>query len=196
MPAPQQICIEDLRSSTPDARYLRCVAVAGRAPGLRVDARGRVLWRSDDAVACELWVSLDDKLVLYRPEGAAPVRVERGGRALDVAPGRPVILIDQDLVLVGGRELRVHVHGEAPEVHAPAFVTEAMLRAARAVSAAALVGAAAAGCSSGAAPIEVRERPPAVMPMPPPSASAPTTSASTATPTSSTTTRVVPPPPR
>jgi hypothetical protein len=202
MPAPQQICIEDLRSSTPDARYLRCVAIAGRDPGLRVDARGRVLWKSDDDAACELWVSLDDKLVLYRPQGAAPVRVERSGRALDVAADRPVILLDQDLVTVGGRELRVHVHGEAPEVHAPTFVTEAMLRAARAISAAAWVGAAAAGCSSGPPPIEVRDQPPAALPMPPPSATAPSTTAPSATtptkaaPSSSTTTRFKQPPSR
>jgi hypothetical protein len=139
-----------------------------------------VLWKSDDAIACELWVSLDDRLVLYRPEGAAPVRVERAGRTIDAPPGKPVILVDQDLVAVGGRELRVHVHGDAPEVHAPVLVTEAMLRAARAVSAAALLGVAAAGCS-GAQPIEVREHPPDVA-MPPPSATARTTTAPSAAP--------------
>jgi hypothetical protein len=170
MPTPKQICLEDVRTSTPDARYLRCVALEGRAPGLRVDARGEVLWKSDDAIACELWVSLDDRLVLYRPDGAAPVRVERAGRAIDAPAEKPVILVDQDLVTVGGRQLRVHVHGDAPEVHAPAFVTEAMLRAARAVSAAALLGAAAAGCATdrggapAAPPIEVRESPPTAAP--------------------------------
>jgi hypothetical protein len=188
MPEPKEICVEDLRSATPDARYLRCVALAGRDPGLRVDARGRVLWKSDETVACELWVSLDDRLVLYRPDGGAPVRLTRAGRSLDVPFDRPVILVDQDELHVGGRDLRVHVHGVASAVHAPEHVSPGMLRAARALGAAAAVGAAAAACGPNdrppqppttvtaapdagpppPPPVEIRDAPPAPLPNPMP----------------------------
>ena len=74
MPKPLAICIEDLGTRDEGRRYLRCVAVVGRRPGLRVTGAGAVIWKSDDAVACELWVSQDQRLILYRPERAAQVQ--------------------------------------------------------------------------------------------------------------------------
>jgi hypothetical protein len=56
MPKPMAICIEDL-DSQPKTKYLRCVALPGRQPGLRLDKAGSVLWQNDDGVSCELWVS-------------------------------------------------------------------------------------------------------------------------------------------
>jgi len=53
MPEPQAICIEALDAQSRASGYLRCVAVAGRQPGLRLDAAGWVLWQSEDQVSCE-----------------------------------------------------------------------------------------------------------------------------------------------
>jgi hypothetical protein len=122
MPEPLAICIEDLDPRTPGDRYLRCVAIVGRRPGLRVDRTGRVLWESDEAVACELWVSADDRLILYRPEGAAAVVCRREGRSLAVPAAKPIVLLDQDRIDVGTRRLRVHVHGTAPAVVPPSLL--------------------------------------------------------------------------
>jgi hypothetical protein len=167
MSEPLAICIEDLEPSSPAVRYLRCVAVPGRRPGLRIDRAGAVLWRSDDDVACELCVSGDDKLILYRPEGAAPVVVRREGRWLDVPAGKPVVLLDRDRVEVGPRRLRVHVHGTARTVAAPSFLPVPESRGfGRSVAAAVALGAAlgAAGCAK--KPADERQVPP----VPPPDA--------------------------
>ena len=92
MPKPIAICIEDL-GSEPKTRYLRCVALPGRQPGLRLDKAGSVLWQSDDGVSCELWVSADERLILYRPEAKAsgPVTLHRAGRSLDVPFGKSLV---------------------------------------------------------------------------------------------------------
>ncbi|MBI4859974.1 MAG: hypothetical protein HY815_06885 [Candidatus Riflebacteria bacterium] len=161
MPAPMAICLEDLDATDPSVRYLRCVALVGREPGLRLSRGGAVLWQSDEAVACELWVSADDKLILYRPKGGAPVTVSRQGRSLEVPLERPVVLLDKDRFEVGGRHLCVHVHGEAPQVAAPSMLPSSSLRQLARVAAAALAISAAAGASADG-PIEVRGRPPAV----------------------------------
>ena len=145
------ICIEDLKARPGEPRYVRCVAVPGRQPGLRLDTGGEVLWKSNDDVACELWVSADDRLILYRPEGAEAVTVSRAGRSLDVPFGKPVVLIDQDQIDVGSRRLRVHVHGEARAVSAPSVLApqqRGLADFARAAAVAATIGAAAVagGC--------------------------------------------------
>ncbi len=182
MPKPMAICIEDLDAQPGEARYLRCVAVPGRQPGLRVDAGARVLWQSEADVAGEIWVSADERLILYRPAGAAAVTLRRVGRSLDVPEGKPVVMVDQDQVDVGPRRLRVHVHGEAPAVAPPVPVAGgagALGRFARAAAAAVALSSAVAGggCKAHETPptgqpphIDVREQPPAppVAPPPPP----------------------------
>ncbi len=174
MPKPMAICIEDVSAG----KFLRCVAVAGREPGLRVDSKGDVLWKSDEAVACELWVSADEKLILYRPDGARAVTLHRAGRSLDVPFGKPVVVIDRDEVDVGERRLRIHVHGDAPAVAAPSpFAPEksTLGKLARAAAAAAVIGAGVGGCNTKnivvrdgpptppPPPIDVRESPPLVV---------------------------------
>jgi len=165
------ICIEDLAAQHGEPRYVRCVAIPGREPGLRLDTGGEVLWKTDEDVACELWVSADDRLILYRPERAAAMTVSRAGRSLDVPYGKPVVLIDQDQIDVGARRLRVHVHGEAPAVSAPSVLAPekgTLAGLARAAAVAATIGAAAVagGCGKKDAdtkakpPIEVRDQPP------------------------------------
>ena len=163
MPKPLAICIEELDPS--ESTYTRCVALPGRQPGLRLDSGGQVMWQIDDDVSCELWVSADDRLMLYRPEGAAPVALQRAERSLEVPCGKPVVVLDQDLVSVGSRRVRIHVHGEAPATAAPTLLPTApgtLRRIAEGLSMTLAVGltVAAVGC----APIEIREAPPSVMP--------------------------------
>lgn len=154
MSKPLEICIEDLHAKALGEQYLRCVALPGSQPGLRVDRRGQVLWKSDHEVACELWVSGDDQLILRRPGGAEPVRVSRAGRSLDVPFDKPVVLLDRDDVQVGGRVLRVHFHGFTEAVRPPSFLSEsvvARMRQAAAAAAIATLGAGAA-CVTGGEP--------------------------------------------
>ncbi len=173
MPKPIAICIEDMDAQAKN-KYLRCVALPGRQPGLRLDEAGGVLWQSDDGVSCELWVSADDRLILYRPDGAAPVTLRRAGRSLDAPCGKPVVLIDQDQVEVGSRRLRVHVHGQAPSVAAPSPLPvrqRPLDRLARTVATAAVIGAVAAtgACTDVETPtIDVIENPPEIGPDPTP----------------------------
>jgi hypothetical protein len=120
-----------------------------------------------------LCISADNRLVLLRAADTEPLRVERGDRSLEAPEGKPVVLLDQDLLCTGGCRLRVHVHGETEAVYAPERLSRsAFLRLARAAAAAATlalggVSAAASGPGAGSAvaapaPIEVRTRPPIV----------------------------------
>jgi hypothetical protein len=173
MPKPLAICIEDMDSES-ETKYMRCVALAGRQPGLRLDEAGRVLWRSDESAACELWVSADERLILYRLEGALPITLHRAGRSLEVPCSKPVVVIDQDRLDMGTRQLRIHVHGEAPAVAAPQALparSGSLGRLARLATTAAVIGAVvtAGGCTdtkTGVTPtVDVREYPP--VPEPP-----------------------------
>lgn len=179
MPKPLAICIEDTAAIAPSRRYLRCVALSGADPGLRVTADGEVLWRSEAAAAFELWISQDERLILYRYPDGARVVVRRDGRWLEAPAEKPVVLLDQDLVELGERRFRIHIHGAAPVVHEPSWLAEQppqvtrrpLARAAAALALGAALGG--AGCKKAGdqtktgpaadaeAPIEVRESPPA-----------------------------------
>lgn len=170
MATPMEICLEDLTLSQDDERYIRCVALPGGEPGLALDREGSVRWMPEDPAPYGLWVSADDRLVMLRGEGAGPIEVKRGGRALDAPTEKPVFLLDGDLLSINGRELLVHVHGATEAVLPPEHLTaSAVGRVARA-AATALAMAAAVGVGSSAAagpgagiggpPIEVRAAPP------------------------------------
>jgi hypothetical protein len=165
MPTPLAICLEDLDFRDPDRRYLRCVALVGRQPGLRVDRHGAVSWERDEDTACELWVSADDRLILFRPAGAVEVTIRRAGRTLDVPQERPVVTLDQDCFEVGDRRFRVHVHGVAPAVSAPSMLVQrkAGAGAAAGLAAAMALSTAVTGCCDGA--IDVLDSPPEVAPI-------------------------------
>jgi hypothetical protein len=148
------------------------VALPGGAPGLALDRDGAVRWMPEAPAPYGLWVSADDRLILLRDAGAAPLTVTRGERSLEAPAAKPVVLLDHDLLLVGGRRLRVHVHGPTDAVHAPAPLRgSALARVVRAaVAAAALAAAGGAGGPAAAAAdpgpsIEVRQAPPAPVPM-------------------------------
>ena len=176
MPKPIAICLEALNAHNRSNRYLRCVAVPGHLPGLRLDKAGRVMWQREVASACELCVSADDRLILYRQEGMVPVRVERAGRGLDVPFGKPVVLADKDEIKIGRRRLRIHIHGQAQAVFAPSPLVDMpapLTRLAQAAAVAALVGTVltGTGCtleiSKSTPTIDVRDFPPVPMPITP-----------------------------
>ena len=156
MPKPLSICIEDLGAANEEERYTRCVALPGGQPGLGLDPAGHVLWQTGCPVACELWISADDKLILRRPDGAPVVRVSRLGRSIEAPFGKPVVLLDQDEIDVSGRGFRVHVHGEAQAVHPPTPLRQKLKRAAGIAAAVALSAAPVAASE----PVEVRDHPP------------------------------------
>lgn len=149
MPEPISLCIEDLDEPAERTRFIRCVALAGGEPGLGVDARGKPLWRGGSAAkrACELWVSGDERLILWRIATAPPITVRRAYRTLDVPAEKPVVVLDQDELELSGVRLRLHVHGRAVAIHPPTpFVPRSV--GAVAVAAAMAFGSIAAGCSA------------------------------------------------
>lgn len=181
MPAPLALCLEDRSAPTGAPRYLRCVALVGRQPGLRLDAAGAVQWQQDEPPRCEVWVSADDRLIVYRPEGAKAVALHRSGRSLELPVGKPVVALDQDELTIGERRLRLHVHGVAKAVAAPSPLPVRQNSSVTRMAAVVAVGAAAvAGCER---PMEIRESPPA----PPydPTATAPPATSGTSTTSSS-----------
>jgi hypothetical protein len=176
MPKPIAVCIEDTTPHPGQPRYVACVAVVGRQAGLGLDGRGGILWHARAGLAAELWVSGDQQLILYRPEGAGPMSVHRGGRSLVVPCAKPVVMLDQDEVQFDHRRLRLHVHGVTAEVSPPRPLPAARgdsrsevagSGGLRAKAAALALGSLLAGACD--KKIEVRDQPPLVpAPMPPP----------------------------
>ncbi|MBI5535715.1 MAG: hypothetical protein HY898_23490 [Deltaproteobacteria bacterium] len=164
MPEPMAICIEDLEPVSGSPRFVRCVAMAGGLPGLRMSFDGSLSWMTEQAAACELWVSGDERLILLRPQDAPPVRVTRAGRSIDAPMSKPVVLVHGDEITIGARSFRVHIHGKAPSVHAPSPLVEPTWGVAAKVAAVVAMGAAVVGCK----PVEVRDNPPKVTALPEP----------------------------
>jgi hypothetical protein len=164
---PIALCLEDLAAISRSSRYVTCVALKGGQPGLGVNTQGKICWRTSEPLACELWVSADDQLILRRPSGAPAVRVERSGRAVDAPFDKPVVLLDQDVFKTAGRSLRVHVHGFTDAVAAPAPLPER--KSVGRIAASVAIGVAAVSCSKmescSKKVIEVRSAPPEVMPV-------------------------------
>jgi hypothetical protein len=161
---------------------LRGVAVGGRQVGLGVSSRGEIVWKSPRPEVRDLGVSGDDRLVLYRPEQGKPLVVTRAGRSIDAPAGKTVVLRGGDHLRIGGRHVRVHVHGHTNDAHASAPLGEASWEpAAKRLAAVVALTAAAAGCRSrcssagvsgerapeaSVSSIDVREAPPIVAPAP------------------------------
>jgi hypothetical protein len=177
MSEPIAVCIEMLDTADPAERFVRCVAVPGGTPGLALAGNGVVLWEAARPSGCELCVSVDGRLLLWRPAEAEPVLVSRAGRSLKVPFEKPVVLLDQDEVDVGARRMRLHVHGPAAAVHPPAPLRARVRSATATLAAAMALGTAATGCDElglgGKDEIEVRDLPPTVAPEPPEDAAAP-----------------------
>lgn len=167
------LCIEDLGASHPDEQFVRCVAVTGHAPGLGLDNQGQIVWREEQELACELLVTADQRLALWRREGATEIVVTRARRALKVPYGKPVILLHGDELTIASRRMRIHLHGAANAPAEPRFFVPSHKRSPvfRTAATAAIVGASLAASAAGSAqvpsdPIEVRETPPIIVPEP------------------------------
>ncbi len=173
---PKAICLEDVRATSDDSRYLCCTVDIGHRPGLTVDNKGTTRWLVNDDVAFELFVTMDDRIGLLRAEGAVEVRVYRTGRHLDVEPDKPVILRHEDELSLADRHYLLHVHGETEEVYKPFFfknemagISDTLKKTAAAVAIGATLGIAGCGgekpgLSTKDDPIEVIPTPPAVAP--------------------------------
>ena len=146
VPEPVALCIEDLEDGKEETKFIRCVALVGTEPGLGIDAQGRPLWRATKSQACELWVSGDARLMLSREAHAVPVVLHRVERRLEVPAGKPVVVLDQDELEIGGKTLRLHVHGSTTVIHPPEPFIPSWLGAAAALVAAVQVGGAVLGC--------------------------------------------------
>jgi len=161
------ICIENCHPEHEGSRYLRCCVLYGLAPGLSLAPDGTIAWKTDAPAACRLVVSTDQRLICLREAGApGSVTVLRDGRSTTVPEGKPVVLLDQDALEVGGARLRLHVHGWTRKEFAPSYLPQEAPGAGRLsrVAAAGMVAAlgltSLTGCWSGSGPVEVRNRPP------------------------------------
>jgi hypothetical protein len=118
MSRPIALCIERVQSVDND-RYLCCTARPGREAGLALGLDGAILWCHSGLVACEVWVSGDQRLVAFRPSGAPEVRLERARRGVALPTESPAFVLDGDELIIGEHRFVVHVHGVTDEVHPP-----------------------------------------------------------------------------
>jgi hypothetical protein len=144
---PIALCVEYLGVRSRSERYMCCVATPGYDVALGLDAGGDVVWREDARLAFELWVSADHQLMVVRRAGRPEIVVSRAGRSLSLPFDKPVVLLDCDRVEIGGRAMRVHVHGPTetvvpPEPLEPARSTRPIAALATAVA----ISASAIGC--------------------------------------------------
>ena len=116
---PIALCVEYLGVRSRSDRYMCCVATPGYDVALGLDARGDVVWREDGRLAFELWVSADHQLMVVRRVGRPEIVVSRAGRSLSLPFDKPVVLLDCDRIEIGGRAMRVHVHGPTEHVQPP-----------------------------------------------------------------------------
>ncbi len=119
---PISICLEQLDADPARAtRFMQCVAVAGGTTGLGLSRQGEICWKQA-AIACELLADDDEaRLLARRVDGDTELRVERAGRQ-QILGSEPMPLLDQDLLVIAGRRLRVHIHGPTAEVTPPSPV--------------------------------------------------------------------------
>lgn len=179
------ICLENQNAASAEERFLKCTALTGRKDALIIDRDGLVHWKSEKKDGFELWVSADDRLILYLPEGVEmEIQVSRSGRSVTVPNAKPVVLIDGDEISMSQFRIRVHVHGFVDDEYSPSWYTEPQVsssgsRVARAAATAAIAFTTMVGIScstndnktekpvvdnTGKPKIEVRNRPPDVSP--------------------------------
>ncbi|HQK21234.1 MAG TPA: hypothetical protein PLJ27_27465, partial [Polyangiaceae bacterium] len=149
MVQPIALCIENLDAHTPKDRYVCCVATPGYDIALGLDEKGGVIWREEERLAHELWVSADQQLMLVRRTGRPAIVVTRAGRSLSLPYDKPVVLLDCDRIDVQGVHLRIHIHGETDQVVAPSFwEPERSAGTVAAIATAVAISASALGCKS------------------------------------------------
>jgi hypothetical protein len=118
------LCLESLGAPAAEARFLSCVALATGAPGLGLASDGSVCWQRADAAAA-IEVAGDGRLMLRRIAASGPFAHVRAGRTHEPGAGTSTVLLDGDELELGGRRLRVHVHGAATSASPPFPVASA-----------------------------------------------------------------------
>jgi len=163
MPKPVALCIEHIDAPIAQ-RFVVCTSLAGGQPGLGFSKHGEVTWLADEDRVVQLWVSMDEKLILYRCQHGPDTSVHRAGRSLVVPEEKPVVLLHEDEIRLAGRRLRVHVHGQTDTVAAPKiYVPQAQPRQSRGIPravAAAAVALSVGSVSCAKTGIEVRDERP------------------------------------
>lgn len=117
------ICLEDCYPEHESLRYLQCTLL--QETGLHVGLHGFITAGSGAGSYCELRVTGDERLACLATVRSRPgARVHRGGRFVDLQPGKPVILCDGDFLAVPGRCYQLHVHGPVARVSEPSFLAQ------------------------------------------------------------------------
>lgn len=145
MPTAKSVCLEALDEKQGRSSFTRCVMLPGGEPGLALGPAGDILWQNDGPIACELYVALDDRLILLCPDHNAFVEVRRAGRCLQVPAGKPVVLVAGDLIHVAGHRYRLHVHGSTRTTHKPSPLEQRARVSGAKLAAAIALGASVAG---------------------------------------------------
>ena len=141
---PIELCLESLDPAEDEHPYVRCVAMAGGEPGLGISPNGAIIWREDTAAVALLWVSADSQLIVSRHQEGHGVRLIRAERFLELPLAKPVVVLHEDVLVIGERTYRIHVHGVAAVVAPPTRLT--LRRAQTLLATAALAAASFAGC--------------------------------------------------
>ncbi|MDD5307852.1 MAG: hypothetical protein PHU25_11080 [Deltaproteobacteria bacterium] len=142
MSKPITLCVE-LENNPDSERYYKCTAQVGRDKGLTIQLDGTIGWCATSGIACELWVSRDQRLMAFRPPGVPEIHVSRAHRRILLAEKQMAILLHRDGLSIGGRSYRIHIHGVAESIHPPRLVK--VVRAAS-LAASLTLGAASLGC--------------------------------------------------
>ena len=72
-PRPLALCLEDLSPHAGAYRFMQCVAVPGRVPGLRIDREGAIRWLGDQDVAIRVTKAVIKKKADPREKTGAAV---------------------------------------------------------------------------------------------------------------------------
>lgn len=146
MPRAKSICLEDLGDAPP--RFVQCIVLPGNEPGLGLESSGAISWKADRPGCCELYVSVDDRLILLCTDPTVVVEVSRSGRSLRAPVGKPVVVLHGDQIRVAERRYGLHVHGATHATHAPLpFEPRPGPRGVRIAAAIALGASVASGCA-------------------------------------------------
>jgi hypothetical protein len=95
------------------------VAVVRGTPGLGIDPQGEIVWCENNRAAASLWISSDGELMVSQPYDNAKVELTQGSLIVHVPKGKPVVILNEDVLTIEGHAFRVHICGRTNAVLAP-----------------------------------------------------------------------------
>jgi hypothetical protein len=113
------LCIERLNCPENLDQFTQCVVLSGDRPGLGLDLSSQLCWQRSDELTCEFWLSADSRVMLMRPPCARALTLVRAGRSFPIPAEKPVVLLNQDIVVTPSGALRLHFHGPTENIHPP-----------------------------------------------------------------------------